>query len=297
VKKRSSNLLTVVLAAAVLLAGTGFGYYMLPYMTESGEQTVQRRDVRLTNPQEIVSNPQEPVAFRTLFPASLSYREHLEEAQQDEAVKEAKKSFLVMLSDYVDILFNLNVDASLIMESYTTVWRYDAPDGVQTARNTADLFTVDVIFTDPKSTRWRITAAGYADEVFHLSCIQQKAEEDTAPPCITQDTPTALLDLEGELLGAVNRFRSRVISIPVISGLVQTGLCEEFRHAVRDRDGDFVWVAYLESDGKLLICAVQKTSMTPLSYTFMNLEGEMPRYRQLVSLLMMAEESGSVTVR
>ena len=39
-----------------------------------------------------------------------------------------------------------------------------------------DAFSLDILFTDAKSTTWRITACGYADEIIALHCVKEDIE-------------------------------------------------------------------------------------------------------------------------
>lgn len=276
-KRLQSNLITIVFAAVVLLAGVLFSSFILPAITDDGEEDVLDCNVKLTNPQEIIEQPSTIVNPVEQFPTSYEGRVLLNSQQLDEQTVQARKNFLNMVSEAVDVLFNIKIDG-IIMEKHTQIWRNQGQmDGyIQESafgESSDDAFAVDVLFTDARATRWRITAEGYADTLIHVSCIENNLVF-AAPGSPANDKPNEAAEKSDKLDNAVNRFRTKLYSLPNIGSMVKQESCTQYSTVVIGAAQDVLWAVFNEYDGCYLAAGFLKGSFTPVSYTFLNFEQE-----------------------
>lgn len=277
-KRSVSNLITVVLALTVLGASSIFALYVLPVITKIGEGVVEDIDVELNKPQEIIQQPSATIDPQDYFPLTYSERERLEPDTLDEQTIQDRKNFLTTVSEAVDILYNIKIDG-IILENYTQTWRYTGEGGgYGSERNTEDAFSVDIVFADVKSTQWRITANGYADELFYLSCYEGDKDDPDMPASLTK-TGFYLRDYDQEnpkLESAISRFRTKLYSLKPISRLVtQENSSQELDLTLTAYDPELIWVVYLESNGRYLVSGIREDSLTPVCFSFLNFQTEM----------------------
>ena len=273
-KKDKMNLLTVALAVLIMVSGVLFAYFLLPVITEDKENYVMKEDIKLTNPQEIIEVPWSLETPEYAFLYTFSGREVLKQETLDEKTVQSRKNFLNAVSVELDIAFNLKIDA-IILEKYTDVWRYTEDKMEQSARDTSDVFSVDVYFTDARSTRWRIVAVGFEDEVFQLTCLEDDEVTATPPVFTTQPYYGNRIELSEEQQKAANRFEAKLYQLPAISNIIGKGIYLELGYSIVSLDGEVIWTVHLVSDNRYLVSGMIEDTLTPFSYTFVNLNSEM----------------------
>lgn len=275
-KKQKMNLLTVALAFVIMLSGVLFAYFLLPVVTEDKENYVMQENIKLTNPQEIIEKPWASQSPDRAFLHTFSKREKQNLETLDEKTIQSRKAFLTEASKALDIAFNLKIDG-VILEKYTDVWRYHNVQQGQTVRNTNDVFSVDIYFTDARSTRWRVTAVGYEDDIFHLTCLEDDGKTPKPPMFTTQPYYRNRIEPSDEELTAIDRFEAKLYQLPNVSGLIQSGMYLELGYAIQSVDSDVIWTVHLVSDDRYLVSGMLEDTLTPFSYTFVNINAETGR--------------------
>lgn len=283
-KRSTSNILTVVLAFVVLLAGVMFAFYILPIITEDPEGHIDTFSAEVNTPQEIIRKPTQALACTEFFPFSFSNHKLEDSEALDENAVRSRKSFLDRLSNQVDILFNVKID-SIILEKYAQVWRYldSSETSIDEIRNQDDLFFIDVLFTDAKLVQWRITAAGYADSIFYLSCLESGSPLSTPLfPTKMAQTPSIAVPDE-RMVNAISRFRSKLYSTDLFPTLFSVeSSFQQLEICLYDpNSADVYWMLHLESDGRYLLSAYSKVGNMPICYAYLNLQQETGSYTDI----------------
>ena len=273
---KKGTVLTILLAVVVLLSGMLFANFLLPQITESGDGVIVdvERKIRLTNPQEIITEPTVSQDPQEVFPYLFEDRTKLSRENLAETELQNRKVFVANVSSQVDILFNLKI-GDVIMENYADVWRYTGEENPHSVRDTSDLFSVDIVFTDARSVRWRITASGYSDQIVSLSCYEDGVGP-IAPPAITTDRLRDPRELYEEEEEPVNRFLTQLETLPTISRVSESNLYLSERIAVPSgQNTDLVWMVLLESDENCLVAGFAENNMQPICYIYANLNREL----------------------
>lgn len=189
-KRSTGNLLTVVFSLLVFAAGAIFAFYLLPVITDDREESIQTFSTTINTPQEIVENPKNMISCLEFFPQSYSNRKLVDSSELNEMDLQNMKLFLTSLGNQANLLFNVRID-SVILERYIQIWQYHSNSSSDDAR-TDDIYYIDLLFLDARSVQWRITAGGYSDEIFYLSCLEQDKEPSTPvfPTQISSPAPS-----------------------------------------------------------------------------------------------------------
>lgn len=273
-KRWLSNVLTVLISLFVLAAGALFAYYILPVITEDDEE-IRTETIRLSNPQEILNTPENNLAPFFYFPSIFSGRLKLEESQIGEEETKEMSVFLTELAEQLDILFNLKLYGN-ILSPYIGIWRYDEQSYPNSApRISQDIFHVDVLFTDARAQVWRISACGSAGQIFHVSCIDTRWEEELLPVFTTQ-RQLQIYEEDEKIYSVASAFYSKLTSLSTFNRIVTLGLYEPLNvFFVGSSNSDVLWSVHLESDNCFLISGFFESSRTPFSYTFLDFSNEM----------------------
>lgn len=279
----AANLITVLIAAAVLVSGTLFSSFVIPAATENGDGRLTSCEVEINTPQEIIQSPPVPAEPQAYFPWSFSNRGKIsQEAALEEEVLLLQRSYLGRLRDYVDVLYGLKID-SLIMEKHTATWQVlednDEIEGIEPY-----LFFSDLLFTDASGRQWRITAAGSAEEVFYVSCYSEESVLKEPPNPVQSVKNTQLSPIENDkilssnyqkIYSAFSRLRGKLYSLEAMYPLVYQ---EQFyalkEMLLADPAEPVVWSMEQWMDGKNLLTAISTDTFTPVCYVFLRFQQE-----------------------
>lgn len=272
-KRSTGNLLTVVFSLLVFAAGAIFAFYLLPVITDDREESIQTFSTTINTPQEIVENPKNMISCLEFFPQSYSNRKLVDSSELNEMDLQNMKLFLTSLGNQANLLFNVRID-SVILERYIQIWQYHSNSSSDDAR-TDDIYYIDLLFLDARSVQWRITAGGYSDEIFYLSCLEQDKEPST-PVFPTQISSPSAIHPSQKLDRMSSSFWSRLVSSNLLGSLF---------HGENDYQAlqipifsygtpNVYWKIHLESDGKYLLSAYSKENTTPICYSYLNIQLE-----------------------
>lgn len=283
-KNSTSNILTVVLASLVLTAGALFGFFILPIVTEDSDGHLETFSAEVNTPQEIIQKVPQAVACQKYF--SYTYSEHklLDNDTLDEDDTINRKAFLDQVSKQLDFLFNLKID-SIILEKYALVWRYTGDSSTKEIdlRREDDVYFIDVLFTDAKLVQWRITAGGYSDEIFYLSCLENGKHLSSPVFPTTIANPSIETDMDEKMEKAVSRFRTKLYDPAIFPTLFDSySSYQPLELAIYDSNNPQVyWVLHLEYDGRYLLSAYSSVGNVPLCYSYLNLQKETESYTDI----------------
>lgn len=278
----AANFLTILIAAAVLLAGTLFSSFVLPAATEDDDGKVTACEVEINTPQEIIQAPSDPADPQAYFPWTFSDRVRVDQdSTLQEPVLQLQRTFLSHLRDYLDILYGLKID-SLIMEKYTSTWALPS-DWVQMDNDGKYAFFSDLLFTDASGGQWRITAAGYAEEILYVSCYQEDSVLPSPPDPVRSVREMQLEPMENygllsanyqKISRAFDRLKGKLYSLGSMfpGGFMDVFYLEEMFLA--DPDDPVVWSMDCCADGKYLLTAISSDTFTPVCYAFLHFQEE-----------------------
>lgn len=272
--RRFGNILTIAITVVIVIASFLFADLVLPVLTDREEQGVQEYDVTLTNPQEIIESPSDVFTPSMYFPSTCEGRVLQNSETYSEDLLRSRGQFLSSVREAVDILFGVQID-DVIMEAYTQIWVASSDREEYEVLNIEDLFSVDVIFTDVRSTQWRITACGYADNLFYLSCIEWTEENESLPSCFTLEDSVREIRLSDKQETSVARFWNKITSLPQVNTVITQGLFYPIDAAVIGDSSEVVWNIHFVSDDRYMISGYSNDVFTPFSYLFMDVGEEM----------------------
>ena len=124
-----------------------------------------------------------------------------------------------------------------------------------------DAFSLDILFTDAKSTTWRITACGYADEIIALHCVKEDIE--VTPVSIFQERNLDLADIiTTKMDSAIALFRCRIDSVKAGYYLDYIELC------VESPSSELYWDIYgwIPETRRILVAGFRGDTNTPVCY-------------------------------
>ena len=130
-----------------------------------------------------------------------------------------------------------------------------------------DAFSLDILFTDAKSTTWRITAYGYAEVVFALHCVKENIE--VTPVSIFQEKMLDVADpVTLKMDNAISLFRSRIASVEDVNDIYLNGGFEYIELTVQAPSSEFYWSIYgwLPGENLVLMAGFRSDSNTPVCY-------------------------------
>ncbi|MCI9272480.1 MAG: hypothetical protein HFE39_00800 [Clostridiales bacterium] len=280
-KNSSSNILTVMLASLVLIAGALFGFFILPIITEDSNGNLETFSAEVNTPQEIIQKVPQQIACQKYFPYTYSEHKLLDNNSLNEDDTINRKAFLDQVSKQLNILFNLKID-SIILEKYALVWRYtgDSSSEEMDLRRADDVYFIDVLFTDAKMVQWRITAGGYSDSIFYLSCLENEKYLSTPVFPTTITSSPKEIDFDQKMEKAVSRFRSKLYDPGVFPTLFDSNSSYQPLDLFfyDSNNPQIYWVLCLEYDGRYLLSAYSAAGNVPLCYSFLNLQQETQSY-------------------
>ncbi len=278
----AANFLTVLIAAAVLLAGTLFSSFVLPAATEDDDGKVAPCEVEINTPQEIIRTPSNPVDPQAYFPWTFSTRVRVaQDSPLQEPVLQLQRTFLTHLRDYLDILYGLKID-SLIMEKYTSTWALPS-DRMKADNDGQYVFFSDLLFTDASGGQWRITAAGYSEEILYVSCYQEGSVLPAPPDPVRSVREMQLEPMENygllsanyqKIVRAFERLKGKLYSLESMfpGEFMEAMFLEEMLLA--DPDDPVVWSMECCANGKYLLAAISSDTFTPVCYAFLHFQQE-----------------------
>ena len=273
--RRFGNILTIAITVVIVIASFLFADLALPVLTDNQEHGIREYDVTLTNPQEIIEAPAQVFDPAVYFPSLCEGRVQKSSNTYSDKQLQAREQFLNRVSESVEILFGVQID-DVIMEAYTQVWVPNSHREEYEILNIEDLFSVDVIFTDVRSDQWRITASGYADNLFYFSCIQWTEDSTGLPPCFTSESSVRQIRLSDKQEDEVERFWNKITTLPQVNTIINQGLFYPIDTAFMGKSPEVVWYIHFVSDDKYLISGFVNDVFTPYSYIFMDVGEEMP---------------------
>lgn len=279
-KRSTSNMITVLLTSMVLLAGALFALFILPLLTDDSNGKVETFSAEVNTPQEIVQQVSEPIDCSKIFPYSYASHKRLPDDSLTEDDMENRKTFLSLASEQVDILFNVKID-SIILEKYTQVWRYNGEPNLGVSEPRVDnLYFVDILFTDAKLIQWRITVAGYVNDILYLSCMEN--QETLVTPIFPTDIPDNPIQAvpDEKMSNAISRFQTKLYSSDLFPELF--GGDETFQpldiYLYGSNSTKTFWVVHLEYNGRYLFSGYTKNGNVPVCYSYINFSQETGRY-------------------
>ena len=280
-KRSTSNILTIVLTSVVLLAGALFALFILPMITDDSDGRAETFSAEVNTPQEIVKQVPDPIECSKVFPYSYANHKQLSDDSLTEDDSENRKTFLALVSKQIDILFNVKID-SIVLEKYTQVWRYNGePNLGLGGTRTDNLYFVDILFTDAKLTQWRITSAGYVDDLLFLSCMENQ-EDNLTEPIFQTDIPDHPIKAvpDDKMSNAIARFQTKLYSIDLFPDLF--GGEETFQpldlYLYHSNSTKTFWVVHLEYNGRYLFSGYSKNGNVPVCYSYINFFQETGRH-------------------
>lgn len=277
----AANFITVLIAAAVLLAGTLFSSFILPAATEDDDGKVATCKVEINTPQEIIQTPSVPVDPQSYFPWTFSARVRIaRDSPLEEPVLQLQRTFLSHLRDYLDILYGLKIDA-LIMEKYTSTWALPS-DCMPEDSDWQYAFFSDLLFTDASGGLWRITAAGFSEEIVYVSCYREDSVLPAPPDPVRSVREMQLEPMENYGLLAANylkishaftRLKGKLSSL---ESMLPVKFSDYYldEMLLADPDDPVVWAMECCADGKYLLTAISSDTFTPVCYAFLHFQEE-----------------------
>lgn len=189
------------------------------------------------------SDIQEPVAGEAAENNSSepsSYEKELEAQRRQEEYEKAMTEYQLQLQEYERYLFEEQ-------------W--------------GDAFSLDILFTDAKSTTWRVTAYGYADMVFALHCVKENIE--VTPVSIFQERNLDVVDSNTlKMDNAIALFRSRIESVEDANDIYLSGGFEYAGLTVESPTSEYYWHIYgwTPEGNRMLVAGFRADSNTPVCY-------------------------------
>lgn len=169
-----------------------------------------------------------------------SYEKELEAQRQQEEYDKAMAEYQLQLQEYERYLFEEK-------------W--------------GDAFSLDILFTDAKSTTWRISAYGYADMVFALHCVKEDIE--VTPVSMFQERKLDAVDSSTlKMDNAISLFRSRIESVEDVNDIYVNGVFEYIELTVESPASEFYWHIYgwTPEENRILIAGFRADNNTPVCY-------------------------------
>ena len=131
-----------------------------------------------------------------------------------------------------------------------------------------DAFSLDILFTDAKSTTWRITACGYADEIIALHCVKEDIE--VTPVSIFQERNLDLADIiTTKMNSAIALFRSRIDSVKAVNDIYDNGYYLDYIElCVESPSSELYWNIYgwIPEARRILVAGFRGDTNTPVCY-------------------------------
>lgn len=130
-----------------------------------------------------------------------------------------------------------------------------------------DAFSLDILFTDAKSTTWRITACGYADEIIALHCVKEDIE--VTPVSIFQERNLDLADITTKMDSAIALFRSRIDSVKAVNDIYDNGYYLDYIElCVESPSSELYWNIYgwIPETRRILVAGFRGDTNTPVCY-------------------------------
>lgn len=131
-----------------------------------------------------------------------------------------------------------------------------------------DAFSLDILFTDAKSTTWRITACGYADEIIALHCVKEDIE--VTPVSIFQERNLDLADIiTTKMNSAIALFRSRIDSVKAVNDIYDNGYYLDYIElCVESPSSELYWNIYgwIPETRRILVAGFRGDTNTPVCY-------------------------------
>lgn len=130
-----------------------------------------------------------------------------------------------------------------------------------------DAFSLDILFTDAKSTTWRITACGYADEIIALHCVKEDIE--VTPVSIFQERNLDLADIITTMDSAIALFRSRIDSVKAVNDIYDNGYYLDYIElCVESPSSELYWNIYgwIPETRRILVAGFRGDTNTPVCY-------------------------------